>query len=159
METPKTLTELRQRLGTGLDVNANVTSSTSDVTWSLLQATAISGSPDMVQLLLDRGADMKFLTHANKSVVDLACEAENWATFELLGKLADNRHSETHAPSPRFYPSKFYLDLQNPIDQEIHNISLIDFEDMITRSRNMSRSGDLANLVPYPSENPHLVGE
>lgn len=61
-------------------------------TWTLLQRGAFSGPADLLPVLLGRGASLDILTDDGKSALDLACDAENWEAFEVLCKVADERH-------------------------------------------------------------------
>jgi hypothetical protein len=38
-------------------------------------------------------------------------------------------------------------------------MSLKDFEDMIVHTRSLKKSGKLGLFIPYPEENPHLIGD
>jgi hypothetical protein len=109
---------------------------------------------------------MEILTDENKSAVDLACDAENWDTFDLLKAAADDRYPHVMAQflpvgaSPRrFFPSQFFVTLHDPFDDRIQGISLREFEDMIQRTLKLKQSGQLSELIPYPDRNNHLIGK
>ncbi|KAF2690808.1 hypothetical protein K458DRAFT_382383 [Lentithecium fluviatile CBS 122367] len=149
MESLRNGERLRELLASGIEVNA---------TWTLLQVAALLGTPDMVQDLLDHGARMDVLTRDNQSVVDLACEAQNWSTFHLLKRVADDRWQFARLRLPSFeYPSKFFLSLRNPFTEEMRKVSLKDFEDGLQLTRSLKASGELFRWVPYPYQNERLV--
>jgi len=152
--------------GTGVEVDTRFPALFGTGSWTLLQVAAFAGTPDMTFLLLLRGASVKYLTDESRSAVDLACDAENWESFELLRSAADNQYCYIKTPSlpigtcPRkFYPSRFFVTLRNPFDYHVQKLSSKDYEDMIQRTNKLRADGQLHRLVPYPEKNKHLIGE
>ena len=120
----------------------------------------------IVSALLEFEANLKDVTIENKSVIDLACEDGNWACFELLKNVADGRYcnaisqqSSTWPVAVRVYPSKFWLELENPFDSYTKEMTLEEFDDMVNATQSLRADGKLDLRVPYPDEKPYLVGE
>ncbi len=177
MDPTGSLEVLQSFLDTGGDVNYSIPALFGTESRTLLQTAASTGTSDMVALLLNRGASLKYLTDDNKSVVDLACDAANWDSFELLKNAADDRYPQV-LPKPRrfdhdhrrdFFPSEFFFKLRNPFGDHYENLRLVSptaAEDMIEEkvprrrklviARVLIASG-LSDMVPYPEENLHLI--
>lgn len=170
MDPTGSLEGLQNFLDTGGDVNYSLPPLFATESRTLLQTAASIGTSDMVALLLERGASLKHLTADNKSVVDLACDAENWDSFELLKNAADDQYPHV-LPKPRkldhcrdFFPSEFFFKLRNPFGDHYRNLRLVSpkkaedmIEDMVQRTRKLKRAGRLGDMVPYPDENNHLI--
>jgi hypothetical protein len=132
MDPTGSLEGLHNFLDTGGDVNYILPPLFGTESRTLLQTAASIGTSDMVALLLERGASLKYLTDDNKSVVDLACDAENWDSFQLLKNAADVQYPHV-LPKPQkldhrrtFFPSQFFFKLRNPFgDHEYENIRLV----------------------------------
>jgi hypothetical protein len=166
MEPPRSLEELQNFLDTGGNVNFCFPALFGTGSWTLLQRATFTGTPDMVSLLLERGASMEYLAEDSKSAVDLAGDAENWDSFELLRSAADNQYRYTKAPhlligaSPvRFFPSEFFVKLRDPFEEQVRDLNSKEYKDMIHHTREVNAAGKLSELVPYPDENKHLIGE
>lgn len=119
MEPPRSLDELQNFLDTGGDVNFYFPALYGAGSWTLLQRTAVAGTLNMVALLLERGASMKYLTKDKKLTLDLACDAENWDSFELLQNAAVNQYplirslySRKGANPLKFFLLKFFITLR-----------------------------------------------
>jgi ankyrin repeat protein len=170
MDPTGSLEVLQNFLDTGGDVNYSLPALFGTESRTLLQTAASTGTSDMVALLLKRGASLKHLTDDNKSVVDLACDAEKWDSFELLKNAADDRFPHV-LPKPRrldhrrdFFPSEFFFKLRNPFGDYYKNLRLVSptaaedkIEDMVQRTRKLKIANDLSDMVPYPEENAHLI--
>jgi ankyrin repeat protein len=161
---------LQNFLDTGDDVNCSLPALFGTESRTLLQTAASIGTSDMVALLLEQGASLKYPTEDNKSAVDLACDAENWDSFELLKNAADDQYPHV-LPKPRkldhrrdFFPSEFFFKLRNPFGDHYKNLRLVSpkaaedmVEDMVQRTRKLKVAGKLCEMVPYPEENLHLI--
>jgi hypothetical protein len=172
MDSTGSLEGLQNFLDTGGDVNYRLPALFGTDSRTLLQTAASTGTSDMVALLLQRGASLKYLTDDNKSVVDLACDAENWDSFELLKNAADDQYPHI-LPKPRkldhrrnFFPSEFFFKLRNPFGGYYKNLRLVSpkaaedmIEDMVQRTKKLKVAGELGEMVPYPEENIHLICE
>lgn len=172
MDPTVSLEGLQNFLDTGGDVNYSLPPLFGTESGTLLQTAASTGTSDMVALLLDRGASLKYLTDDNKSAVDLACDAENWDSFELLRNAADDQYLHV-LPKPRkldhrrnFFPSQFFFKLRNPFGDHYKNLRLGSpkaaedmIEDMVQRTRELKIADQLGEMVPYPDENNHLICE
>jgi hypothetical protein len=170
MDPTGSLEVLQNFLDTGGDVNYCLPALFGTESRTLLQTAASTGTSDMVALLLERGASLKYLTDDNKSAVDLACDAENWDSFELLKTAADDRYPHV-LPKPRrldhrrdFFPSEFFFKLHNPFGDHYKNLRIVSptaaenmIEDMVQRTRKLKVANDLSDMVPYPEENAHLI--
>jgi hypothetical protein len=174
MDPTSSLEVLQNFLDTGGDVNYRLPALLGTESRTLLQTAASTGTSEMVALLLKRGASLKCLTEDRKSVVDLACDAENWDSFELLKTAADDRYPHV-LPKPRrldhrrdFFPSEFFFKLHNPFGswtwEHYKNLRLVSpkaaenmIEDMVQRTRKLKIADDLSDMVPYPEENAHLI--
>lgn len=124
-------------------------------------------------LLLERGASLKYLTDDNKSVVDLACDAENWDLFELFKNAADEQYPHVLPKNRKldhrrdFFPSGFFFKLRSPFgDHDYKNLRLVSakaaediIEDIVLGTRKLKIAGGLGEMVPYPEENIHLICE
>jgi hypothetical protein len=170
MDPTGSLEVLQNFLDTGGDVNYSLPALFGTESRTLLQTAASTGTSNMVAILLKRGASLKCLTDDNKSAVDLACDAENWDSFELLKNAADDRYPHV-LPKPRrldhrrdFFPSEFFVKLRNPFGDHYKNLRLVSpaaaedmIEDMVQRTKKLKIANDLSDMVPYPEENAHLM--
>ncbi|KIM97163.1 hypothetical protein OIDMADRAFT_32194 [Oidiodendron maius Zn] len=148
MEPPNSLEELQNFLDNGEDVNSLFPALYGTGFWTLLQRAAFTGTSSMVSLLLEHGASIEELTEDGKSILDLACDTENWYSFELLIRAADQNPNQI-----KFFPSQFFAKLRDPFKEQIQSLSLKEFEDMVQHTKEV----DLKRLIPYPDKNRHLI--
>lgn len=171
MEPPCSLEELREFLDKGGNIETKFPALSGSGTWTLLQRGAFSGPADLVPLLLEHGASLDSLTDDGKSALDLACDAENWEAFEVLCKVADERHPLTQYPCPKkgrpdwegeyqarnFYPSGVFLKLRNPFESLAKDFGFKEF-DMRDRRKVKEAIALLTEMIPYPDQNRRLLG-
>lgn len=89
--------------------------------WPLIHCTSFLGTAEMMSLLLETGVGLYHYTDDDKTPLDIACDAGNWATFEVLARALDDVHQLF---SPFFtYRSKLPAQLGDPFSEHVEHFN------------------------------------